>query len=126
MNLVEGKRDQGRALIERGSDSTLVMRLVGPWHLRSDVPSATLFMRELSSDPLPEQLAYDTAQLTEWDSGLVAFLTQIGEFCHSHGIVENREGLPAGLRRLLGLAEAVPEKKGARGADDRGSRFSPV
>jgi phospholipid/cholesterol/gamma-HCH transport system permease protein len=124
--LVEDKRDQGRALIERGRDSTLVMRLIGPWHLRSDVPSASFFVRELSSYPLPEQLYYEAAHLTEWDSGLVAFLTQIGEFCRSYGIVENREGLPKGLRRLLELAEAVPEKKGTRGADDRLSFFDRI
>ncbi len=57
---------------------------------------------------------FDTTQLTSWDSGLLSFLVKSSEFCRALGINQDRQGLSAGLRRLLELAEAVPEKKGAR------------
>ena len=47
-------------------------------------------------------------------------------FCRARGIAEDRGGLPAGLRRLLELAEAVPEKKGARSEAARVSFFTRV
>ncbi len=108
------KRSQGKVSFERGDASTLVMRLSGPWHLRSDLPSASQLANVLNSQPVPTRLAIDTAQLTHWDSGLLAFLTETSEICRTRGVTYDREGLPAGLRRLLELAEAVPEKKGAR------------
>ena len=38
----------------------------------------------------------------------------------------DRAGLPTGLRRLLELAEAVPEKKGTQAAPKRESFFARV
>ncbi len=63
---------------------------------------------------MPKAVAFDTSSLTSWDSGLISFLIQTSEFCRERGIDQNRDGLPNGLRRLVELAEAVPEKKGAR------------
>src|SRR5207249_1189225 len=73
-----------------------------------------------------KRLAYETSQLTHWDSGLISFLTNAGEISRARGIAEDRAGLPAGLRRLLEPAEAVPEKKGARSAAARISFFERV
>jgi phospholipid/cholesterol/gamma-HCH transport system permease protein len=114
MNIVEHKGEQGRVFFQRENDSTLVVRLSGPWHLQSDMPSASLLVGELASRPAPKRVSFDAGQLTRWDSGLIAFLTQTGEICRARGIADDRTGLPQGLRRLVELAEAVPEKKGAR------------
>jgi phospholipid/cholesterol/gamma-HCH transport system permease protein len=38
----------------------------------------------------------------------------VSELCQQRQITADREGLPTGVRRLLTLAEAVPERKGAR------------
>jgi phospholipid/cholesterol/gamma-HCH transport system permease protein len=65
---------------------------------------------------------FDTSTLTGWDSGLVSFLLEVESLCHERSIKEDREGLPAGLRRLIELAEAVPEKEGAR----RQTRKTPL
>jgi phospholipid/cholesterol/gamma-HCH transport system permease protein len=116
--------DQGTISFERNRDSTLVAHLSGPWHLQRDLPSISLLLSELSSIPSAKRLSYETAQLTHWDSGLISFLTNTAEICRARGIVEDRAGLPAGLKRLLELAEAVPEKKGARSAAARVSLFS--
>src|SRR5713226_9362262 len=126
MNIDEGS-PQGKVSLDRASDGTLVVRVAGPWHIGRDIPSAALLTRELDAHPgAPKQLSFDTAELTHWDSGLLAFLTQTSETCRARGIVEDRAGLPAGLRRLLELAEAVPEKKGARSSAAKVALFERV
>ncbi|HZY58846.1 MAG TPA: ABC transporter permease [Candidatus Binataceae bacterium] len=91
------------------------MHLSGPWHLRRDLPPASLVLPEFQKQPAPKRVSFDTSTLTGWDSGLVSFLLEVESLCHERGVKEDREGLPAGLRRLIELAEAVPEKEGARG-----------
>ena len=125
MGAVAQKLDQGRISFERANDS-LVMHLSGPWHLQRDLPPISLLLGELGSRPGTKQLSYETAQLTHWDSGLISFLTNTSEICRARHIAEDRAGLPAGLKRLLELAEAVPEKKGARSEAARSSFFERV
>jgi len=96
----------------RLTDGTLVLRLSGPWQLRSDIPSVAAVQREL--ERAPQRVTFDTAGLTAWDSGLLTFLIKVSELCQQRQITADREGLPTGVRRLLALAEAVPERKGAR------------
>ena len=105
--------EQGRVSFHRTGD-ILVVGLAGPWHLAKDVPSADLLADEIASNLRPKRLAFDTTHLTRWDSGLITFLVEANEICRQHGIDDDPSGLPNGLRRLLELAEAVPEKKGAR------------
>lgn len=102
------------SLAKAGDDSTLVVRLVGGWHLRRDVPSASIVIRELSKAPPTARVSFDASELTGWDSSLVSFVADVSESCRARGIAEDRSGLPPGVRRLLELAQAVPEKQGAR------------
>jgi phospholipid/cholesterol/gamma-HCH transport system permease protein len=126
MCAVAQRYDQGRISFERADDSTLVVHLSGPWHLQRDLPPVTLLLGELTARPGTKRISYETAQLSHWDSGLIALLTHISEICRARGIAEDRSGLPAGLRRLLELAEAVPEKKGARSEAARSSFLERV
>jgi phospholipid/cholesterol/gamma-HCH transport system permease protein len=105
---------QGTVSFSRINRSTLLVTLAGPWHLKQDVPSAAVFQRELQSSARVSRVSFDTSRLTNWDSGLVAFLVRASEYCRASGVEQDRAGLAVGLRRLLELAEAVPEKKGAR------------
>jgi len=59
-------------------------------------------------------IGFEARALTSWDSSVLAFLVEVSELCRIRGIDMDRTSLPSGLRRLLDLAEAVPEKKGAR------------
>jgi phospholipid/cholesterol/gamma-HCH transport system permease protein len=77
------------------------------------MPRAEAVRREIETAP-PRRLAFDTAQLTAWDSGLLTFLIDVSELCRQRQVTADRAGLPAGVRRLLDLAEAVPERQGAR------------
>ena len=98
---------------DRVPEGTLVARLGGPWHLQRDMPSVASVAREIESSRLG-RLAFDTATLTAWDSSLLTFLIDVGEFCVQHHVTVDRNGLPKGVQRLLALAEAVPERQGAR------------
>ena len=126
MGAVAQKLDQGRITFERSGDATLVAQLSGPWHLQRDLPPISLLLTELGARSGTRRLAYETAALTHWDSGLISYLTNAAEICRARGIAEDRAGLPEGLKRLLELAEAVPEKKGARSEASRVSFFTRI
>ena len=98
----------------RRSGNTILMRLAGVWRLRGGLPSAALLQRELESSPEARRVVLEAQELTSWDSSVLTFLVEVSELCRQRGISMDRDGLPAGVRRLLELAEAVPEKKGAR------------
>ena len=98
---------------DRSADGTLQMRLSGAWQLHADLPSVSVVQQELESPP-PSRVTFDTTQLSAWDSGLLTFLSRVSELCSEHKIPTERDGLPTGVRRLLALAEAVPERVGAR------------
>ncbi len=99
---------------QRGDDSTLLVRFSGAWRLRGGLPSASLVERELQSTAQVRGVAFDAQGLISWDTSVLIFLAELSELCRRRGIHMDRAGLPAGMRRLLELAEAVPEKKGAR------------
>lgn len=100
----------------READGSLLIRVSGPWQLDREVPSSGVVERELTTLPA-HRIAFDATRLTGWDTTFLTFLTRVMQVCTGQGITADREGLPAGVRRLLALAEAVPERKGAR-ADD--------
>ena len=62
----------------------------------------------------PKRVRFDASTLGEWDSALVTFLFEVAEIAREQKIAVDRDSLPEGIRRLLALAEAVPERKGAR------------
>ena len=107
-------------------DATLVVRFSGSWHLDRDLPPSTELIPVLDARPTAKRISFDTTALADWDSGLLSFLTETDELCRNRGIVADRAGLPTGLRRLLELAEAVPEKKGTQAAAKRESFFARV
>ena len=117
---------QGSVSFDLGKDASLVLRFSGRWHLDKDLPPATELIRALDTSPAPKRVFFDTSNLANWDSGLLSYLTETDELCRMRGIVADRAGLPTGLRRLLELAEAVPEKKGTQAQPKRESFFARV
>lgn len=126
MDQVEVQSEQGVVSLSRGKDASLLISVSGRWRLARDVPSIATLRRALEAPPMPKAVAFDTSSLTSWDSGLISFLVQTSEFCRERGIDQNRDGLPNGLRRLVELAEAVPEKKGARSETAKTSFFEHI
>src|SRR5438874_13277330 len=106
--------EQGTLSFKQTGDATLEVHLAGTWRLRGGIPSAALVKRELESAPRMRHIGFEARALTSWDSSVLAFLVEVSELCRIRGIDMDRTSLPSGLGRLLDLAEAVPEKKGAR------------
>lgn len=98
---------------DHASGATLVIRLGGPWRKQRDMPGPDVVQRAIETAS-PRRATFDAAQLTGWDSSLLTFLIKVGDLCRQQHVEVERDGLPSGVRRLLALAEAVPERAGAR------------
>jgi phospholipid/cholesterol/gamma-HCH transport system permease protein len=108
------KAPSGTVTFDRTHDSTLVVRLSGVWQARHGMPTIEGFAREIGGARTLRHVAFETSDLGRWDSSLVALVAAATDVCRARGIETDLAGLPAGLRRLVELAEAVPEKEGAR------------
>ena len=97
---------------------TLELRLSGDWILRGPRASTRDVEREIADRP-PRRVVYDGSAIGRWDSALLTFLERLETSLHAAKIRSDRAGLPEGVQRLMTLAEAVPEKKGARGTEAR-------
>ena len=93
------------------TDDTLRVRLTGNWIIGNEMPSANEVQKQVESGPQIKRITFDTQELTGWDSTLLTFLIKIIGQGSRNQITTDREGLPKGVRRLLELASAVPEKK---------------
>ena len=99
---------------DQTSDDTLLVRLKGQWIIGEEVPAAEAVQQEISSHRSIRQIAFDTAQLNNWDSALLTFLIKVVQQTQQNNIEIDQDGLPQGVKSLLHLASAVPERKGAR------------
>ena len=105
---------QGNCFSILGKDSELLIRVSGTWRLQAGLAAIQPIEREIDSSPHPKVVRFDTQELTGWDSSIVWFLAKVSDLCRERGVAVDRDNLPKGLRRLVELAEAVPEKKGVR------------
>jgi len=92
---------------------TLEVSLSGIWKIGRDLPSADEVRKGLESTAV-RRMAFDARDLTDWDSALLTFLLKVRAFAAQKQVQIVDEGLPQGARRLIDLALAVPERKGAR------------
>jgi phospholipid/cholesterol/gamma-HCH transport system permease protein len=93
---------------------TLLIKLSGEWKITEPIPSASVVENSLESAKGIRRISFDTKNLGGWDSGLLTFLIKIFEACSKAKIEVDKDGLPEGVRKLINLATAVPERKGAR------------
>jgi phospholipid/cholesterol/gamma-HCH transport system permease protein len=110
--------EPSRISLARTADGILTIALSGDWSLKHGLVSAAPVEREIESAP-PQRVAFDAKGLTEWDSTVLTFVRKVLDSCRERGMRADATGLPPGLHRLLDLAEAVPEKEGARAKADR-------
>src|SRR5437016_4436737 len=97
------------------ADGTLVIRMAGDWQLSGHLPTVAETVRHVATRP--RRVAFDAAALGKWDTSLLTFLGKVVAVCSQQTVAVDRSGLPSGVQRLLALAEAVPERKGARVAE---------
>lgn len=94
-------------------DEQLVLHLIGTWTNAADIPGSAVLLRRISTLHTGS-MAFNTEQLDTWDTGLMTFLIELIDFCEKNNIRVDKDNLPDGTKRLLNLAYAVPERKGAR------------
>jgi phospholipid/cholesterol/gamma-HCH transport system permease protein len=100
--------------VNRDEAGCLVVRLRGNWCSQVRSPSSDTLEAEVSRSPAPRELRFDTSALANWNTSLLAFVARCVDLCEQRQVAVNDESLPEGVRRLLRLARAVPEKTDAR------------
>ncbi len=99
---------------ETSGQGELDLTLAGSWRLVDDRSQATGFLRDFAQDAESRQVVIRDGGIEGWDSALLIFLRAVGVIARERGHMLDVSGLPEGVRRLLNLADAVPERKGAR------------
>jgi hypothetical protein len=66
---------------DRPSGDTLRVRLKGSWTIGHKLPSVNEVQSQFESDPAIKQINFDILELSDWDSGLLSFLTKIIKQC---------------------------------------------
>jgi phospholipid/cholesterol/gamma-HCH transport system permease protein len=112
--MTDVQHGHGELRCSRPTADTLRVELVGSWRLQDEFPALTGVEQALEAAPRVQRLSFETTGLTGWDSGLVTFLLDLLALGAQHQVVVDQAGLPSGVRRLLHLATAVPERQGAR------------
>ena len=107
-------------------DSRLVVHIRGAWQLRDGLPPFDQFRAALDQQQATRVVTFDTADLADWDSSVLTFVMQVANLCRELEIEVDFSGLPEGARRLLELAETVPDKTDARGSDVEGGFFTRI
>ncbi|MDH5298190.1 MAG: ABC transporter permease [Desulfobulbaceae bacterium] len=119
--LPDPRAEQWRLDVRHGGDHGLVIACTGRWCIDQDLPSPRVILAETAKGV--ERLSFNTAQLTAWDSGFLAFLRTLFMLCAEQGVTIDQEGLPTGVRHLLAMAAAVPAREVARGKNGRQGIF---
>ena len=104
------------AIREKG---LLRIALSGDWKTGNPPPAISELEGTLVAGAGVERVSFDATGLGGWDSGLLTCLLKIFERCSAAEIAVEKDGLPEGVRGLLDLATAVPERKGARREEKR-------
>ena len=108
------ERDKAAGLDLSQSENEWIVRLSGNWELTQPLPSAAELEKRLGSGTKVGRLRFETDSLGNWDTGLLTFLQKVIDASSRNQIQVDKQGLPPGARRILDLASAVPERKGAR------------
>jgi phospholipid/cholesterol/gamma-HCH transport system permease protein len=113
---VPSRLGMNQVSFERVDNDILLVRFAGRWQLSGGLASSRAVEREMEALPSVARVAFDARDLSAWDSSILTFLTRVSVLSRQRQVPLDRNGLPAGIRRLLDLAETVPERAGARQA----------
>jgi phospholipid/cholesterol/gamma-HCH transport system permease protein len=100
--------------LSRQKNDTLLARLAGSWKIGEQLPSSDEVSQHLQASKGIRRIAFATDHITAWDSSLLTFLMDIYHYCSTNNVEFEKDGLPQGVGKLVALAAAVPERKGAR------------
>src|SRR5438552_5499040 len=98
---------------ERASDALLV-KLSGDSREQSEPLGIEIVREALDHAKGTKVLSFESAGVIGWDSRFVAFIRNCLELSRTRNVAFRDDGLPEGVRRLLRLAQTVPERIDAR------------
>ncbi len=102
----------------QAADGGLRVEISGRW-IRGERPiHGDDLLGALDSDPAPRLVQVAAVGLEDWDSSLLSYLLRLRWAADRAGVAADFDQLPAGLRRLMALASAVPDRSGARQGDE--------
>ncbi len=110
----DSERARWSLRVAQPASDTILVALSGSWRLAESLPSPAEVLRQMDATPGVRRMVFETQGVTGWDSGLLTFLGKIVAENDRRRIDTDRNGLPEGVRRLLALASAVPEREDAR------------
>ena len=99
--------------LEQPSPGALLVRLSGDSREQGERPDLEIIRQALDRTNEVKSLSFESAGVSGWDARFVAFVRNCAELCRTRHIELRQEGLPEGVRRLLRLSEAVPERTDA-------------
>ena len=75
------------------------------------MPSVEAVANEFRALSRPRKVTFEASELSHWDSSLVNFVIRLDQLCQENQVPSDLAGLPAGLQRIVRLAETVPEAR---------------
>jgi phospholipid/cholesterol/gamma-HCH transport system permease protein len=103
-----------KLVVEMQEPGTLLIKLSGSASGNNNPPSIGVVRDALDQAAGVRLLSFESMGVTAWDSRFVAFIRKCAELCRKRNVELQDNGLPQGVRRLLRLAQAVPERTDAR------------
>jgi len=111
---------------DRSNTNALVLAFSGSWRSMDDRSKAADLLAQFKTETGMKQITLRDEGITAWDSSLLIFLRSITDLAKSSNAKVDDSGLPEGVQRLLHLADAVPERKGARRTETKISWLTRV
>ena len=99
--------------LSRLNDGSLLIAVQGVWSIHSGLPDHHRVIQDIENLP-SKKVSFRAEALESWDSSLLSYLTRLKDELAQLDVGADFSGLPDGVKRLLQLADAVPEKEGAR------------
>ncbi|MEQ8233239.1 MAG: ABC transporter permease [Gammaproteobacteria bacterium] len=97
-------------LVTTRDGDALVLRPEGNWTLLASIPPLAAVLADAFDNDI-RRVSFDCRALVAWDSRLVVLVRAVAQRCAGAGITLDLAALPAGIVRLLELAEAAPEAR---------------
>ena len=99
--------------VEKQSTEALLIKFAGDTRAKGELLNIGIVRAALEQTGA-RLLSFESAGVTAWDSRFVAFIRRCAELCAIRNVELRDDGLPQGVRRLLRLAQVVPERTDAR------------
>ncbi len=104
----------------------VVIHIEGDWIMGNTLPSIEEVVAAIDTTYSAQGIQFNTDRLNRWDSRLLNFLIKIIDYCNNQTIGIDQAGIPPGLRSLVQLAYAVPERKEVRRVTSERSGLSKI